>query len=172
MPEPKWVDVLVDGEPIRFHQWPSGADLEAEAAEVEDLNIGTCIKALEAHARHYRKVVDREESDKIELTIILDHNKLFPWENNVFSIGIYRPDDEPYCADFTLNTAIGVQPHALREAILTAISGTGFELYYLAASTSERPAFEEDGWHIWTCQEANSLIITVFGEEKEASDSF
>ncbi len=166
MPEPHWVDVLIDGQPVPFHQWPAGSDYEAVAADVEDLRILTCIDALEAHAAEHEKVIGRGKPVKVELSIELDRDKLFPWESNVFSIGIYQHDDEPYRADFSINTAIGVQPHALREAILAAISGTGFELYYIEATGEERPTFEEDGWHRWTCQ------VSAFPEHARFSDLF
>ena len=164
------VNIEIDGRIVVFNLWKAGTDYEVDASCVEDLNIWSCIHALEAYSGRIVEVIARNRSIKIDLSVEFDRNKLFPWEKNLFCIAIHREwdkdeeypkDDSTYVAEFTLNTAIGAQKHELREAILPVLEGTGFVLSLLEPATHEMPMFEEDGWHQWTC--------VIFGFPRSAS---
>jgi hypothetical protein len=146
----------VDGYLIEFSGYINGQDYECDAAAVENVNIWSCISMLENRSAHNRAVSPEDKLPKIDLWVELDKSKLFPWESNVLGIALHKAyeyhktNTAGYLAEFTLNTAVGAQREELRENILAVLGGTGFKLALLEPS-NERPLFEEDGSHQWTC---------------------
>jgi hypothetical protein len=163
--EPESVDVEVNGRIAEFILWPAGTDYEADASSIADLNIWTCIDALERYSDGIKKAYSKHDEPRcIDLFIKLDEG-LFSWEKNIFGIAIHLDEGNTYVAEFTLNTAVGSQKHDLRDAVLPAISGTQFTLALLEpVKGAETPLFEEDGWHQWTCWVSSFPGDAVFRE--------
>lgn len=169
------VDIEIDGRIVEFTLWTAGTDYEVDASAIEELNVWSCIDTLEAHSGRIERVIARQRPIRIDLWIEFDKSKLFPWEKNLLGIAIHKEwdkdekrkkDDGTYVAEFTLNTAIGAQKHELREAVLSALGGTGFELNLLEPATHEMPMFEEEGWHQWSC------AISAFPKDASFRDLF
>ena len=149
------INIEISGHTVVFTLYAGGSEYECDAEALEDLNISSCIATLEDHFIRSGKEPENESSH-IDLWVELDKAKLFPWESNVLGISVRKDYDSkgqrrpPYVAEFSLNTAIGTQPSELREIVLSVLGGTGYKLVFLEPS-GERPMFEEDGWHQWTC---------------------
>jgi hypothetical protein len=124
---------------------------------------------LEARSRHLSSVADSKDIPNIDLWIDLDRDRLFPWEAHFLGIAIHRDSgesDSQYIAEFSLATAIGMQPHALKEAVSSVMQGSDFKLYELKGTNERAPVLESDGWHNWACR------VTDFPSNAKFEDLF
>lgn len=164
MPEPEWVEI--GDRCIEFDLWPAGTDYETYAPLVEDIKIRKCLDALMAHSEQMPNVVENSEPIRIDLWVELDKNHLFAWEKNALGIAINHDEQGKFRAEFTLNTAIGMQSEVIRNSILPAVETSGFKLGDIKPLDNEWPILDADGYHGWTCW------VTDFPEDASFADLF
>src|SRR5215470_15533255 len=104
MPDGEWVEIEIDGQTIEFYLWPSGTEYDIEPSDVTEVNIWSCIGALEKHSKSIEGAIKPGEAGSVDLTLKLGEER-FPWEKNLFCLIIHCNDTERYVAEFSLNTA-------------------------------------------------------------------
>jgi hypothetical protein len=134
------VHVEIGGREFSFTRFPSGVDYQIEASAIRTAGIMECIRSLESISADALKSQGPENAPGIDLFTKFDRGQSFPWDDSFcgasFHIGDRAPN-EPYVAEFTINTAMEAPNRTLSEAISSTLRGTGFTLYTSSAESTD-----------------------------------
>lgn len=156
-----YVDIVIQGRPIKFYMYPSGVEYEIDNSSlIESLKIWDCMVALKNSSVPHP---DNKDSDLDSyLTIRLEGD--LPWEQNLFGVFFDLYDKKRSVeVEFSLNTAVGTQKAAIANAVSSLTLNSGFALLTIRHG-DDRPVIEEDGWHSWTIKLSCSSRQATFAD--------